>query len=230
MYSLNIFKENKITYPPVFEYGINIPLKGKWINDWEWRYDFDDIFLNLKLDIKYWINKLLLKYLKAKNQHETYEYKSSVITINTDSLTDIIEETLGQSRLINLLYQRPLMLMIGYDIIDKFNKNLNEFDMYHTQISYNTEYQNTYGHRVMCVFSIPILFNPLAMGITLLPDYTKSCSYDMLTIIPDDLKNKRDLYRYSGQEKVIITKMFPQWDYNKNIIDTHVDFVIRNIR
>jgi len=170
-----------VRVPAIFEITA-IPARGRWPHNWEWTYDFPDLWR----DIGWELRRLLFLVaawavrksgaVVRKGQPE-YSYKVSYAEVNTDRVTDAIFKKLSE-------YQRQelyegAMILVGpgefRELISLDDRNYPALFSVQQKYGFATPKRSPdelYNVRYyLC--DIPVVYLPDFVGIAVVPDFAK---------------------------------------------------------
>lgn len=168
--------------PAIFEITA-IPARGRWPRNWEWTYDFPDLWRDIGWELRYLLFLVVVWALRKsgavvrKGQPE-YSYKINYAEVNTDRVADAIFKKLSE-------YQRQqlyegAMILVGPGELDQLRSL--EAMTYPGMFTIQGKYwfatpqrwppDEPYDVRYyLC--DIPVVYLPDFVGIAVVPDFAK---------------------------------------------------------
>lgn len=185
-YRFAIVEEVKTLYRSTPEYELfNLPKRGRWPNNWEWKYDFPDIKEDLKRDLRRLITIFALALLRlcgAKVDRGTPEYTRSprYIQVNSKNAIDAILDKLDNLQQ-HRLYEGS-MILVGPK---EFSELRGMADLWgplqfrvQKEFGYSQPAQYPRGARETGYYmlDVPVVVIPDFVGVAVIPDFTGTAS------------------------------------------------------
>lgn len=159
---VRIIEQEQINYNKEVLYQ---PHKPNWPKEWEWNFDFSDIILYIKLEIKFFILTFFVNFLRKNGIiHYPFETTFSQKEISVTELEEYLLSAIKNQNRHHHLSRYKSMIIFGPDI----SRN-----MYKLLLPFETSIQLRYGKgNELYLFDIPVIYIPTISGIHVLPDLT----------------------------------------------------------
>lgn len=174
-YRFNYMEEYSVVSRTASDYVINSPKRPRWAVDWEWSYDFDEIFANIRLQVSLWLFRrclLLLRWLGADVKRGVPEYAIAVKSVEVDCerIFDSVYQKLTEyqrRRMIN-----GCMIVFGSNVLREVQDIESSFVFCQPVPVVEREVSRDGYRLVTHWFDVPVYFLPDFVGIAVIPDTT----------------------------------------------------------
>lgn len=143
-----------------------------WPDGWEWRYDFPDVWRDMRRTLTLWGRALWIR-LGRKVGYRVQPERPIVDVQTTYVPVGDIREAVGKLPWVQHAIREPIMVVVGMEEYHQLARLEQEF------LGLRMSFEAGYGPNLF-VFSIPVVLSRLHSGMVILPDMTKSCSFRLI--------------------------------------------------
>lgn len=169
-----------------------------WPRDWEWYYDFPDVWRDARRTINQWARALWLRAGQKVGYRVRAERPSREVVTTYVPVRDI-REAVSKLQWVQHAMREPIMVVVGMEEYHQLKRLEQEF------LGIRMSFEAGYGPN-MFVFSIPVILSRLHSGMVILPDMTKSCSFRLI-----ETDNRRYGMGASMQRYADPREYMPMW-------------------
>ena len=159
---------------PLHDYTIDIMwyIPPTWPRDWEWRYDFPDIWRDLRRTINRWARAVWVQAARWVGYRVRVE-RPGIEVVTTYIPVKDIREAVSKLPWVQSVMREPIMVVVGMEEYRQIARLEQEF------LGLKVSFEAGYGPN-MFIFSIPVILSRLHSGMVILPDMTKTCSFRLI--------------------------------------------------
>lgn len=193
----------------------HIPKRGSWPIDWEWSYDFPDVWRELRKDAVYCLYRLSLSVLRFTGVNISepipeYNRKIEQVSVTTENLVRALRDKLTE-REINYSVQRKMMIIIGQREFHELRSQPSTDFMFHTTFMMSQERQEEYGGPKINTYfcGVPVLVLGDFVGVAIVPDLSNlSEQVEIIENYKEEKRRYSEIQPYPPMQRLPIPKRY----------------------